>query len=138
MRNCLLPIVLLLGILLGGCSREQPGKPPPQPGETVTFTGTLIDTHCYADDHANIANDHERPQGHVRGCASLCARQGYPVGVLIDDDSDGDVWVLVTAPPVLADYMAQTVRVTGEVRSAGVLIPQRVELKHGNEWTFVL
>ncbi len=147
----LLSIILLSGALLAGCtaddaSQEQSeasGHDPLQgaatyalvQGDTTVISGTLVDTHCYADDHENVGPDHDRPEGHVPDCAALCARQGLPVGVLMDDET---VWVLVTAPAVLADYMAGTVRVTGEVRSQGVLIPHRVEVQRGDEWTFVL
>ncbi len=156
----LLSIVIFGGVLLAGCTAEdaspQRGETAPDhadhdasgaqgarayelaPGDTTTISGTLIDTHCYADDHANVSTDHERPQGLVPGCAALCARQGFPVGVLVDGAPDEAVWVLVTAPAVLADYMAETVRVTGEVRSQGVLIPHRIALQRGDEWTFIL
>lgn len=144
-----LSIVLLSGAVLAGCAadknspeqREESGRSTSQStfalerGDTTTISGTLIDTHCYADDPDNVGRHHDRQRGHVRDCAALCARQGLPAGVLADD---GTVWVLVTAPAVLADYMAGTVRIRGEVRSDGVLIPHRVEVRRGNEWTFVL
>ncbi|MEX0599719.1 MAG: hypothetical protein WD205_03680, partial [Rhodothermales bacterium] len=155
---------LIVLVLLVGCQADEPeippdadgrqdeaaegrdgatdpsGRPPmaAAPGDVIALTGTLIDTHCYADDHANAGLDHDRPQGFVPDCAILCARSGFPVGLLLDDKRGPDVWILVTAPAVLADYMAQTVRVRGEVRSNGVLIPQRVELQQGDEWTFIL
>lgn len=122
-----------LVILVSGCTRDVH-----KPGDRMVLTGVLIDTHCYADDHSHVGDDHDRPQGHVPGCAGLCARQGFPVGVLVNGQEGEAVWILVSVPAVLADYMAETVRVTGEVRSEGVLIPLRIELKAGPEWTYIL
>jgi hypothetical protein len=46
--------------------------------------------------------------------------------------------VLVTVPQLFADYMAETVRVRGKVRSDGVVMPDRVEVRDGDGWTFIL
>lgn len=127
--------ILFIATLAAGCSRE---TAEPRPGDVVTVSDTLIDTHCYASDHANLKMDHDRPEGHVPGCGAICAREGFPVGLLIDGVRDAQVWVLVTSPPVLADYMSRTVRIRGEVRSKGVLIPQRIELENQDGWTYIL
>ncbi len=51
----------------------------------------------------------------------------------------GQVWFLGGYPSQLyADYMAGTVRVEGEIRSTGVILPSKVEYKGGNTWKRIL
>lgn len=150
----LLPLMLLV-LAWAGCSVDDTGQSSregfspssarvvestdrPSPGNTTVVSGTLIDTHCYGEDRRHVGLGHDRAQGFVPGCAALCARYGYPVGVLPAAMSGRTVWVLVTSPAVLADYMAEQVRVTGQIRSEGVLIPHRIELRTGDKWTYIL
>jgi hypothetical protein len=110
-------------------------------GDTLTVTGILIDTHCYALDKENIGHDHNLPQSGFReDCAEYCALQGYPVGVLIQEDGEEDyVWAIMTASQIFADYMTETARVRGTVRSDGVLDPLDVELKDGpDSWITIM
>ncbi len=74
----------------------------------------------------------------MKACAEACANMGFPAAVLVDGKPNGDVWVLVTVPAVLADYMAEHVRVAGMVRSEGVLIPTRVEYQDGDNWLTIM
>lgn len=112
-------------------------------GDTLTITGQLIDSHCYALDKENTGHNHNLPEsGYREDCAEYCALQGYPVGVLIKDEQDQnteEMWVIMTAAQIFADYMTQTVRVQGTVRTDGILDPLQVELKTGpNEWTTIM
>ena len=61
------------------------------------------------------------------------------MALLEGGDPEGRVWILGGYPSQLyADYMAGTVRVEGEVRSQGVILPSKVEYKNGNTWTRIL
>ncbi len=97
-----------------------------------------MDTRCLSLDPANAGVDHIRPEGKVPGCARACANAGFPVAVLVGGRPEADVWVLVTAPAIFADYMAAPVRVRGIVRSQGVLIPHRVEYRDGDKWLTIM
>jgi len=110
-------------------------------GDTLTVSGILIDTHCYALDKENTGHDHNLPQSGFReDCAEYCALQGYPAGVLIEQENEEDyVWAIMTASQIFADYMTQVVRVRGTVRSDGVMDPLDVELKDGpDSWITIM
>lgn len=110
-------------------------------GDTLVVSGILIDTHCYALDKENIGHDHNLPQSGFReDCAEYCALQGYPVGVLIQEEGkENYVWAIMTASQIFADYMTETARVRGTVRSDGVLDPLDVELKDGpDSWITIM
>ena len=139
----LLSVVFVLG--LGACTQKA-SEPEPAaqtiyaPGDSIQVAGRLVDTRCFhLDKEANIHNDHTRPEGQVPACAQACARQGIPVALLEDGDLQGRVWILGGYPSQLyAEYMAGTVRVEGEVRSQGVILPSKVEYKNGDTWTRIL
>ena len=141
-------LVFLIGLLLvlaSACaepdSRDDTEAPTYALGDSITVTGVLIDTRCFHLDKAtNHAVDHNRPEpeGHVLGCARACALQGFPVGVLEGGASDGKVWILSFTSQVFADYMAQTVRVNGEFRSDGIIVPLQVEMQTSDGWTRIM
>ena len=110
-------------------------------GDTISVNGLLVDTRCFAANRQNLGMDHPDPVPTSQtgpACARYCALQGFPVGVAVDGP-EGPVWILLSSPQVLADYMEQTVRVRGVVRSEGVLTPQRVEMQTTDGgWTFIL
>jgi len=105
--------------------------------KTVTVTGTLVDCKCYGMMHTNTGNDHMTPKGQVPACARACATMGIPVGVLKDGKPGGELIVLITPSPQLADHMAQQVRVVGMVPSRGSLIPEKIEVLEHGKWTEV-
>lgn len=128
LRHAACPAVLALAIT--ACAPDAPPTPAVAagiaPGDTITVVGTLIDAKCHA----------EAPSA---DCSGVYARQGFPVAVLETQPPRQNVaWMLVTVPQALADYVDGTVRVTGEVRSFGVLIPHRVELRNGEAWTYIM
>ncbi len=136
----LLPVVLLL-ITLPACNRAEVDTRVYNPGDSLEVVGTLIDTNCFSRSRENLGVDHPQPipEGQKGpACARFCARQGFPVAVLAGGKAEGRVWILMTNGMVLADYMAQTVRARGVVRSDGILIPERIELETDNGWTFIL
>jgi hypothetical protein len=111
-------------------------------GDTVNVSGTLVDTRCLSSNWSNINMDHPDPVPTSQtgeACAIYCARQGFPVGLATGPEPDSTVWMLLSTPQLLSDYMAQTVRIRGVVRSEGILTPVRVEAKKPDGgWTFVI
>jgi hypothetical protein len=99
---------------------------PAAPRDTLTLTGTLIDATCHAQHEADASR-----------CEGTYVRKGYPVGLKTGHDRSS-VWILITVPQALGDYLTATARVTGVVRSDGVLIPHRMEVHDGAEWTTVM
>jgi hypothetical protein len=134
-------IFFFAAILTFSCTETElppefvPGAQMHALGDTLLVSGILIDTHCYSIDKNNIGLHHNLPQSGFReDCAEYCALQGYPVAVVIQQDSqDDEVWTLMTAPQLFADYMTQTVRVQGTFRANGVIDPINVELSDGND-----
>ena len=135
-------------MLLGLAACAEPSEAPPVDrsaglavGDTLTVVGTLIDARCFhLDKETNRADDHRRPapEGAVAACATACARQGWPVAVLEGGTPQGYVWMLSFPSPAFADFMAKPVRVLGQFRSEGILVPQRVEMQTSEGWTVIL
>jgi len=129
-------LLALLTVVAIGCQREGPeetGSPFDQPvdyapEDTLRVTGTLVDATC----HAEMAVQ----GGDPRTCEGDYVINGYPVG-LRDDDRD-TVWMLVAVPQSLLDYLTTHVRVSGVVRSRGVLVPQQIDVRDGDDWAAVL
>jgi len=56
---------------------------------------------------------------------------GYPVAVVVDSKT---VWVLSESPKIFAKFLNDSVRVSGDIRSEGVLIPRTFERKSEEAW----
>lgn len=95
--------------------------------DTITLTGTLIDATCHARDDVEATD----------ACEGKYVQAGYPVGVQTSA-APASVWILVAVPQALADYLTATVRVTGVVRSEGVLIPHQMAVQNGSTWTSIM
>ena len=67
-RTTILTLALVLAVAVGVALAKGP----------TTIEGTLVDTKCYFADAANKSNDH----GPVKGCGTMCAKAGSPVGIL--------------------------------------------------------
>ncbi|NND71202.1 MAG: hypothetical protein HKN43_06455 [Rhodothermales bacterium] len=132
-------IVIVLATLFVHCGKQdlQTGDAFKQ-GDAIEISGTLVDTRCFAENTNNIGNDHDRSEGHIQACGTACARLGFPVAVVTGGLKDGKVWVLLTNPQAMADYIAAPVRVSGTVGDNGIVIPERVELKTTSGWTIIL
>lgn len=120
---------MVAGGLLAPVARAQDGSSTKQQKPAVkkiTVEGTLIDTKCYAMNHANVGNDHQSPDGVMKGCATKCAKDGIPVAVL---QENGKVLILAVPAKAFAPYMAQHVRVVGMVPFEGAFIPDKVEVR---------
>jgi hypothetical protein len=78
--------------------------------ETVTVTGEIIDTYCFALMGAKGASH--------RQCAIDCVKKGIPAGLL--EDGTNKVFVLLPnkdkspLPKAVIDKMAQKVTITGK------------------------
>jgi hypothetical protein len=121
-----------------GCSRPDSVPDTPVATETVVVTGILIDSRCHSSDPSHVSNDHVIDGELVKACATKCAKLGFPTAILEASEDGSRVWMLVANAQALADYMAGTVRVTGSIRSEGVLVPDRVELQSGDTWTIIM
>lgn len=143
--------LVLLTFWLAACGKNQAATESPkdstlaQPayvqGDSLDVSGLLVDTNCFAHNHDNLHVDHPDPVPTSQtgpNCARYCAKLGFPVAVLTDGQKNGKVWVLVTVGQALADYMGQTVRARGVIRADGILIPERMEVKSDEGWTFIL
>lgn len=108
------------------------------PVETLLRSPALFSTAAASTWTRKRRVDQVRPEGFVKACAQACANMGFPAAVLKNGDPDDEVWVLIAVPAFLANYMAETVRVRGVVRSAGILIPERVEIRDGDEWLTIM
>lgn len=111
-------VVLTLGLLLVAGILAAAEK-------ESTIEGTLVDTKCYLAGGAK-GNDHMG----MKNCGSDCAKSGTPLGVLT---SAGKYYTLAAPAPQLADYVGQTVRATGPIKSATILA-DKVEVKKGDKW----
>jgi len=129
-------LLVLLTVVAIGCQPEGPeetGSPSDQPvnyapEDTLVVNGTLLDATCHAE--------MEEHGGDPSTCEGDYVINGYPVG-LRDDDRD-TVWMLVAVPQSLVDYLTTHARVTGIVRSRGVLVPQQIEVRDGDDWAAIL
>jgi len=83
--------------------------------ETVTVTGEIIDTYCFALMGA-------KGESH-RQCAIDCVKKGIPAGLL--EDGTNKVYVLLPnkdkspLPKSVIDKMAKKVTITGKVYTTG-------------------
>ena len=129
------PAVVLALLLVAACQTQPEEAASPKPAtdaasqaavwDTVTVTGRLIDATCHSRDVP------------PSDCEGRYVAQGYPVGLRTGSDA-GSVWMLIMVPQAVGDYLSTTARVTGVIRSEGVLIPHRMEVKNGATWTSVM
>jgi hypothetical protein len=115
----ILAVVVLLAGALSARAAEQ----------NQTWTGSLVDVSCYATDHAQSGDDHMG----MKECGKACLKMGRPAGILT---ADKKVFVLLAPSPDLADYVGQTIRVTGKLRDGSILV-DKLEVKKPNGWVAV-
>ena len=95
----------------------------------AAYEGILIDTKCYAQDPANVVNDHESPAGTMMQCGTACAASGIPVGLLEGGEAGGTVHVLLGPSRLLAPHSGKWARVTGDAAIPGTLLVKRLEVR---------
>ncbi|MCI0348126.1 MAG: hypothetical protein L0Z53_01765 [Acidobacteriales bacterium] len=108
---------LALALVLAGVSSAQ---------KETTVEGTLVDSACYLKDNSLTGNDH----GPMKDCGTMCLKGGTPAGVL----TKGKKFHAVIAPSTaLADYVGQTVRVSGSLHNQSILA-KKVEVNKNGKW----
>ena len=122
MQHLNLALGLGLGavLLAGGASAgdaKTTTKEPMAAAAASSWTGTLVDSKCYAMDKKNVANKH----GDMDKCGTACAKEGIPVGLLVG----GKVHILLAPAPALADHVGAKCTVDGKMMDGGVL-PDKV------------
>ena len=122
-RTIAVAMALLIALVLPLAAHE--GKHDAKAGDVTkkeTITGELIDTRCYLA-HGGKGAEHQQ-------CATLCAKDGQPAGLLTDQ---GKVYVLIVPPRALAEVMALQAEVTGSVYGEAI-IPDTLKVKKGASW----
>lgn len=90
------------------------------------WTGSLVDASCYLTDSAQANNDHMR----MHKCGTACLKMGKPAGLVT---ADKKFFVLLAPSPDIAEYVGQTVRVTGKLRNGSILV-DKLEVKKDTGW----
>jgi len=137
-------ILFTFSIFIIGCSqkKEEPKQPEKEiytdlkEGDIFEISGRLICAHCFVLNKDNIEIDHQLPrEGFVKDCAITCAKQNYPIAILLDSPVDRtSLWVIRTAGDIFADYMTKTLTVKGEYVYSGLIDPTSLKVKIGDEW----
>lgn len=113
--------------------------------DEIEVQGHLIDTKCYGmavnmgKPKMNYNNKHkvkgkDGEMKDVPNCATVCANQGIPVGIVEGSEPGNKTYVLITPAGQLADHMDKEARVKGQTAYAGGIIPQKIEVKEDGEW----
>jgi len=90
------------------------------------WTGTLVDASCYSTDSTQSGNDHLD----MKRCGTACLKMGKPAGIVT---ADKKFFVLLAPSPDIAEYVGQTIRVTGKFRNGAILV-DKLEVKQGTVW----
>jgi hypothetical protein len=91
------PILALCAIAALPAGRAEPNQ---------VWTGWLVDLSCYLTDNTETGNDHMD----MKRCGTTCLRMGRPAGIVTPDKR---FFVLLLASPDIAEFVGQTIRVTG-------------------------
>ena len=94
--------------------------------QNQTWTGSLVDASCYLTDNAQTSNAHMG----MDKCGAECLRMGKPAGLVT---ADKKFFVLLAPSPDLAQYVGQTISVTGKLRNGSILV-DKLEVKKGTSW----
>jgi len=94
--------------------------------QNQVWTGTLVDASCYATDATQTGNDHLD----MKKCGTACLKMGRPAGIVT---ADKKFFVLLAPSPDIADYVGETIRVTGKFRNGAILV-DKLEVKQGAGW----
>jgi hypothetical protein len=118
----ILPILVLgtlvaTGLSVGGAEQNQ------------VWTGSLVDASCYLTDTTQTGNDHMD----MKSCGTACLKMGRPAGMVT---SDRKFFVLLAPSPDIAEFVGQTIRVTGKLRNGSILVDQ-LEVKKAAGWVTV-
>lgn len=112
--------VLAIGALLAGAASLLRGEP------NRVWVGTLVDASCYVTDNTQTGNDHLD----MRKCGTACLKMGRPAGIVT---ADRKFFVLLAPSPDIAEYVGQTIRITGKLRNGAILV-DKLEVKQATGW----
>ncbi|MGA2510432.1 MAG: hypothetical protein ABSG27_09380 [Candidatus Acidiferrales bacterium] len=112
--------MLAVCVLLAGAARTFGAE------QNQVWTGSLVDASCYTTDSAQSGNDHMG----MKSCGTACLKMGRPGGIVT---ADKKFFVLLAPSPDMADYVGQTIRVTGKLRNGSILV-DKLEVKKGTGW----
>ena len=137
-------LVFLITIFSFNCSQHKQDLKQPasksyenlKEGDIIEISGKLICAHCYALNIENVGIDHQLPKsGFVKDCAIICAKQNYPIAVLLDQPIDSTkLWIIRTVGDTFADYMTKTALVKGEYVYRGLIEPTSLKVRKENGW----
>lgn len=94
--------------------------------QATTVEGTLVDAKCYLSDNMAVANDH----GAMKACGTMCLKGGSTAGIVTKDKQFHAV--IAPAGP-LADFVGQTIRVSGSLHN-GSILAKSVQVNKGGTW----
>ncbi len=94
--------------------------------QNQVWTGSLVDASCYLTDNTQSGNDHMD----MKSCGTACLKMGKPAGIVT---ADKKFFVLLAPSPDIAEYVGQTIRVTGKLRNGSILV-DKLEVKKGTGW----
>jgi hypothetical protein len=94
--------------------------------QNQVWTGLLVDASCYLTDHTETGNDHMD----MKRCGTACLKMGRPAGIVTPDKR---FFVLLLPSPDIAEFVGQTIRVTGKLRNSSILV-DKLEVKKGTGW----
>lgn len=112
--------ILMVCVLLAGAAAAGRAE------QNQVWTGSLVDASCYLTDSTQTSNSHMG----MDKCGSACLRMGKPAGLVT---ADKKFFVLLAPSPDLAEYVGQTIRVTGKLRNGSILV-DKLEVKKGAGW----
>ncbi|MFO8232448.1 MAG: hypothetical protein R6U20_07260 [Longimonas sp.] len=95
-----------------------------------------MDAQCFSQKKEELGLETALNQAGTFDCSGQFVEQGAPAALVKEDRDSGDAtWILVAVPQMVRTHMGDRVRVTGQFRSKGVLVPSRIDLDDGSgEW----
>lgn len=94
--------------------------------QNQVWMGSLVDASCYATDNTQSGNDHMD----MKRCGTACLKMGKPAGIVT---ADKKFFILLAPSPDIAEYVGQTIRVTGKFRNGAILV-DKLEVKTSGGW----
>lgn len=126
-------------LMMAGCESEETAEPTHSPGDSLVVVGTLMDTQCFAQQRDEVGDEAAYAQAGTFSCSGEFVEEGGPAGLVEEntDPSDEATWILVAVPQMLSAHMGDRVRVGGQFRSRGVLVPHRIDLDDDGNWVHI-
>jgi hypothetical protein len=97
--------------------------------DNQVWTGSLVDASCYLTDNSQTGDEHMG----MKECGKACLKMGRPAGILTSDKK----FIVLVAPSLdIADYVGQSIRVTGKLRSGSIVV-EMFDVKKATGWVTV-